>query len=227
MSESYTPSKQARTLSKSEIFTLIDPLFDPGLLVAEYWVENMRVSGTWLRRLATRYGDEIPVLIDPELDARAIAQPKWVRKNGVDGSDVYDVCVVFRDEVLQPFDVSQRALVVHESAHALFYWMDAAPTDHLLNECAAHIAEALFFRLRDDNIFEQWQEDNEYFMTAPHLSGEERFTARAKTFREADKLVMKHNLHKPLERSSGPPRLDRRDVGALYNEIAQVKDYQH
>lgn len=210
-----------RRLTREDLFTLTKPLFDPDLLPCAFSVEDLYVDGPWLRRVAARFGSDVLVCINPKLDARAHVRP-FSPAERTPGGPLMEM--VFRDEILQDFTLSRQALVVHEAVHALFAWVGVTPKDHILNECAAHIAEALVFRLKGKDIVETWADNNQYFFNKPWI--EDPYTPRAKAFREADKLVRAHKLAKPLSRKGPPPRLCRQQFDTLYETLKTVPDYK-
>ncbi len=210
-----------RRLTRDEIFALQKPLFDSDLLLCSYAVEDLRVDGPWLRRVAARFGSEILVCIDPNLDARAQVRAFSPAQRKPGGPEME---MVFRDEILRDFTLARRALVVHETVHALFNWVGVTPKDHLLNECAAHIAEAMFFRLKGGDIVQNWADQNPEYFNMAWL--EDPYTPRAKAFKAANELVMRHALAKPLQRKGPAPRLDRRKVDTLYQALKSVHAYQ-
>ncbi|MEO1493339.1 MAG: hypothetical protein AAFV19_14385 [Pseudomonadota bacterium] len=208
-------------MTREDIFTLQKPVFDSDLLLCSYHVEDLRVDGPWLRRVAARFGKDVLVCIDPRLDARAHVRPyppAERRKNGP------EMEMVFRDEILLDFTLPRQALVVHETVHALFNWTGKTPKDHILNEAAAHIAEALFFRLKGADIVENWAKENPEYFKMAWL--DDPYTPRAKAFQAANALVDAHGLATPLERQGPPPRLSRQDIDTLYQALKQVPDYK-
>lgn len=215
------PGTGPRQLTREEIFTLTKPIFDADLLLCSYWVEDLRVDGPWLRRIAARFGTEVQVCIDPRLDARAHVRPFGPAERRRNGPQME---MVFRDEILQDFTLARQALVVHETVHALFNWVNVTPKDHFLDEAAAHIAEALFFRIKGADIVENWAKENPEYFKMAWL--DDPYTPRAKSFQAANALVDAFGLAAPLERTGPPPRLDRRDIDPLYQALKDVPDYK-
>jgi hypothetical protein len=216
------PNAGPRRLNREDLFILNKPVFDEDLLLCDFWVGDLRIDGPRLRRVAARFGKDVLVCIDPRLSARAHVRPFGPAERKRNGPIME---MVFRDEILQDFTLGRQALVVHETVHALFNWCGVTPKDHIMNEAAAHIAEALFFRLKGGDIVETWVKENPEYFNMPWL--EDPYTPRAKAFQAANALVDAHALDKPLERTGPAPRLDRREIDALYRALKEVPDYKH
>lgn len=208
----HTLGKRAyRVTKKFELVTITSPLFDMDLLEVDFRVGGFAVTGMGLRQVGADMDmNKIETYVDPDQEPQGVTDTC--------GDPTGTIRVMFKAAHLAQFDMSAKALVIHEGVHASLRRNKVLSGGHL-EEAAAYLAQALYFERKGESIVEDWEEDNQWAFNMPHIDDPIQADAKARIYAAAEQVIEKFDM------DMKPVSLTAADVSDLLVAIAKDPGY--